>query len=181
MRAYLDALDDDPFVSPDGTSARRAPVSRVIAALRPPMLRLARDRAQGAHTFLVPVEHTRRARALLGPGPLLVPEQKVLLETDPRAARERGRGALAWYLDTPNYLDNLRSLGFSDSDFADGGSERLVDTLVAWGDEERVLGRLREHLAAGADQVAVHPLGDESDPLGLDLLRALAPALAATR
>jgi probable F420-dependent oxidoreductase len=181
MRAYLDSLDDDLFVSPDATSARRPPVPRVLAALRAPMLRLARERSQGAHTFLVPVEHTRRARELLGPDLLLVPEQKVLLEADPRAARARGRSALAWYLDTPNYLDNLRSLGFDDADLADGGSERLVDALVAWGDEERIVGRLREHLAAGADQVAIQPLGDESDPLGLDVLRALAPALGTLR
>ncbi|HEU0335950.1 MAG TPA: TIGR03620 family F420-dependent LLM class oxidoreductase [Gaiellaceae bacterium] len=181
MRAYLEAMDDDPFVSPDGTSARRAPVPRVLAALRPPMLRLAAERAAGAHTFLVPVEHTRRARELLGPGRVLVPEQKVLLETDPRAARVRARRALGWYLDTPNYLDNLRSLGFEDSDFADGGSDRLVDALVAWGDEERVVARLREHLDAGADQVAVHPLGGDRDPLGLDVLRALAPALTSLR
>jgi probable F420-dependent oxidoreductase len=181
MRAYLEAMDDDPFVSPDGTSAQRAPVPRVLAALRPPMLRLAAERAAGAHTFLVPVEHTRRARELLGPGRVLVPEQKVLLETDPRAARERARRALGWYLDTPNYLDNLRSFGFEDSDFADGGSGRLVDALVAWGDEERVVARLREHLDAGADQVAVHPLGGDRDPLGLDVLRALAPALTSLR
>jgi probable F420-dependent oxidoreductase len=179
MRAYLDGLDDDPFVSPDGTSARRPPVPRVLAALRAPMLRLARERAQGAHTFLVPVEHTRRARELLGPDRLLVPEQKVMLEVDPRAARERARLALGWYLDTPNYLDNLRTLGFDDADFAQGGSDRLVDRLVAWGDEERIVGRLRDHLDAGADQVAIQPLGDGSDRFGLDVLRALAPALAA--
>jgi probable F420-dependent oxidoreductase len=177
MRAYLQAMDDDPFVSPDGTPARREPVPRVLAALRPPMLRLAAEKAAGAHTFLVPVEHTRRARALLGTGSVLVPEQKVLLEPDPRRARERARRALGWYLDTPNYLDNLRTLGFEDGDFAGGGSDRLVDAVVAWGDEERVVARLREHLDAGADQVAVHPLGGDDDPLGLDLLRTLAPAL----
>jgi probable F420-dependent oxidoreductase len=181
MRAYLDAMDDDPFVSPDGTSARRAPVPRVLAALRPPMLRLAGEKAAGAHTFLVPVEHTRRARELVGPGRVLVAEQKVLLEPDPQVARERARRALGWYLDTPNYLDNLCSLGFDDADFAGGGSDRLVDALVAWGDEERVVERLREHLDAGADQVAVHPLGADGDPLGLGVLRALAPALGAFR
>jgi probable F420-dependent oxidoreductase len=181
MRAYLEAMDDDPFVSPDGAAARRPPVPRVVAALRPPMLRLAAEKAAGAHTFLVPVEHTARARQLLGVGPLLVAEQKVLLEPDPGAARERGRQALRWYLDTPNYLDNLRWLGFSEDDLAGSGSDRLVDALVAWGDEERVLARVREHLEAGADQVAVQPLGGEGDPLGLAVLRALAPALAAPR
>jgi probable F420-dependent oxidoreductase len=181
MRAYLEAMDDDPFVSPDGTSARRQPVPRVLAALRAPMLRLAAERAAGAHTFLVPVEHTRRARELLGPGRVLVPEQKVLLEPDPGRARERSRAALTWYLDTPNYLENLRTLGFDDGDFADGGSDRLVDALVAWGDAERVAARVREQLDAGADQVAVHPLGGDGDPLGLGVLRALAPVLRSLR
>lgn len=177
MRAYLDAMDDDPFVSPDGTAAARAPVPRVLAALRPPMLRLAAEQALGAHSFLVPVEHTRRARELLGPGRLLVVEQKALLERDPAAARARGRAALSWYLDTPNYLDNLRWLGFTDDDLRDGGSNRLVDALVAWGDEEAVLSRVREHLAAGADQVALQPLGAGDDPLGLGVLAALAPGV----
>jgi probable F420-dependent oxidoreductase len=177
MRAFLDGMDDDPFVSPDGTSAPRPPVPRVLAALRPPMLRLAAAKAQGAHTFLVPVEHTRRAREILGPDALLVVEQKVLLEPDPEAARERGRRALAWYLDTPNYVESLRWLGFTDEDLAGSPSDRLVDALVAWGDLGRIVDRLREHLDAGADQVAVQPLGDDSDPLGLAALRTLAPAI----
>ena len=117
MRAFLDAMDDDPFVSPDGPGATRPPVPRVLAALRPPMLRLAAEKALGAHTFLVPVEHTRRAREILGPDALLVVEQKVVLADEPVEARERARAALAWYLDTPNYLDNLRWLGFGDDDF----------------------------------------------------------------
>lgn len=179
MRAYLDAMDDDPFVSPDGTPAARPPVPRVLAALRPPMLRLAAERALGAHTFLVPVEHTRRARRLLGPDRLLVVEQKALLEPGPAAARERGRAALGWYLDTPNYRDNLLWLGFEEDDLGGGGSDYLVDALVAWGDEARIVARVREHLDAGADQVALQPLGSDGDPLGLGLLAALAPALHA--
>jgi probable F420-dependent oxidoreductase len=154
-------------------------VPRVLAALRPPMLRLAAERALGAHTFLVTVEHTRRARELLGPDRLLVVEQKVVLETDPAAARERARAALAWYLDTPNYLAALRWLGFDDGDLVGGGSDRLVDALVAWGGEEDVAGRVREHLAAGADQVALQPLGSAADPDGIQLLRSLAPAVLA--
>jgi probable F420-dependent oxidoreductase len=174
MRAYLDAMDDDPFVSPDGAAEPRAPVARVLAALRPPMLRLAAEKALGAHTFLVPVEHTRRAREILGPEALLIAEQKVVLSDD-AAGRRRARGALAWYLDTPNYLDNLRWLGFTDADFEHGGSDRLVDELVAVG-EEAILARVADHLAAGATQVAVHPLEDD-DPFGLATLRRLAPAL----
>jgi probable F420-dependent oxidoreductase len=176
MRAYLDAMDDDPFVSPDGNRVERPPVPRVLAALRPPMLRLAAEKASGAHTYLVPVEHTRRAREILGPDALLVPEQKVVLAADPEEARRRARAAIAWYLDTPNYLANLRWLGFADADFADGGSDRLVDALVAAGDEEMLARRVREHLDAGATQVAVQPLED-GDPFGRDTLRRLAPLL----
>jgi probable F420-dependent oxidoreductase len=179
MSAYLDAMDADPFVSPDASGTARPPVNRVLAALRPPMLRLAAAKALGAHTYLVPVEHTRRARELLGPHALLVPEQKVVLDADPDVARSRAYQAISWYLDTPNYVENLRWLGFDDSDFADGGSDRLVDALVAWGDQDAIAGRVREHLAAGATQVAVQPLGPDDDPFGLEMLRALAPALLA--
>ncbi|MGL6279985.1 MAG: TIGR03620 family F420-dependent LLM class oxidoreductase [Gaiella sp.] len=179
MLAYLEAMDEDPYVSPDGSGSARPPVPRVIAALREPMLRLAAEHALGAHTFLVPVEHTRRARALLGRERLLVVEQKVLLEPDPMQARARARAALSWYLDTPNYLASLRWLGFGDDELVDGGSDRLVDALVAWGDEGAVVARVREQLDAGADQVALQPLGADDDPTGLELLRALAPAMLA--
>jgi probable F420-dependent oxidoreductase len=176
MSAYLDAMDDDPFVSPDGTARTRPPVPRVLAALRPPMLRLAAEKALGAHTYLVPVEHTRRAREILGPGALLIAEQKVVLASDPTEARARSRAAMAWYLDTPNYLDNLRWLGFSDADFEDGGSDALVDALIVAGDEEAIRTRVREHLDAGATQVAIQPL-EGDDPFGRETLRRLAPAL----
>jgi probable F420-dependent oxidoreductase len=176
MSAYLDAMDDDPFVSPDGARVSRPPVPRVLAALRPPMLRLAAEKALGAHTYLVPVEHTRRARELLGPNALLIAEQKVVLASDPADARARARAAIAWYLDTPNYLDNLRWLGFSDADFEDGGSDALVDALVVAGDEAAIQTRVHEHLAAGATQVAVQPLED-SDPFGRETLRRLAGVL----
>jgi probable F420-dependent oxidoreductase len=178
MSAYLDAMDDDPYESPDKAEPR-PPVPRVIAALRPPMLRLAAEKALGAHTYLVPVEHTRRARELLGPDALLIPEQKVLLEGDGKASSlARARTAIAWYLDTPNYVDNLRWLGFSDADFAGGGSDALVDALVAAGDEEAIRARVQEHLDAGATQVAIQPL-EHDDPFGRKTLRRLAPVLLA--
>jgi probable F420-dependent oxidoreductase len=178
MSAFLDAMDDDPFVSPDGEAVRRPPVPRVIAALRPPMLRLAAEKALGAHSYLVPVEHTRRAREIVGPDALLIPEQKVILAADRAEARGRARAALAWYLDTPNYVDNLRWLGFGDDDFEHGGSDRLADALVAAGDEEAIRARVQEHLDAGATQVAIQPL-EEGDPFGLETLRRLAPVLLA--
>ena len=176
MSAFLDAMDDDPFVSPDGSKAIRPPVPRVLAALRPPMLRLAAEKAFGAHTYLVPVEHTRRARELLGPDALLIAEQKVVLAADAAEAGERARAAIAWYLDTPNYLANLRWLGFSEADFEHGGSDALVGALVAAGDEEAIRARVQAHLDAGATQVAIQPLED-GDPFGLETLRRLAPVL----
>jgi probable F420-dependent oxidoreductase len=178
MSAYLDAMDDDPFVSPDGARVSRPPVPRVLAALRPPMLKLAAEKALGAHTYLVPVEHTRRARELLGADALLIAEQKVVLASDPGERRARARAALAWYLDTPNYLDNLRWLGFSDADFEGGGSDALVDALVVAGDEKAIRARVHEHLDAGATQVALQPLED-GDPFGRKTLRRLAHVLLA--
>jgi probable F420-dependent oxidoreductase len=180
MRAYLDALDDDPFLSPEtGEPVRRPPVARVIAALRPPMLRLAAERGQGAYTCLVPVEHTRRAREILGPGPLLVVEQRVVLDAGRGEARRRARQSVAWYLDTPNYRKNLEWLGFGAGDLDGGGSDRLVEALVACGGADAIRARVQEHLDAGADEVAVQPLGAADDPFGLDALRRLAPALLA--
>jgi hypothetical protein len=99
-----------------------------------------------------------------------------VLADDPAHARLRAREALAWYLDTPNYVDNLRWLGFADADFADGGSDALVGALVAAGDEETIVARCDAHLAAGASQVAVQPL-EEGDPFGRETLRRLAPVL----
>ena len=179
MRGYLDALDDDPFVSPDHGSAANArpPVSRVIAALRPPMLRLAAERADGAHTYLVPVEHTRRAREIMGPDALLVVEQKVVLDVPRDEAYARARTGLAWYLDTPNYRKNLEWLGWDAAEIDGGGSDALVEALVAVGGLDDVRARVQEHLDAGADQVAIQPLGADDDPFGLAVLRRLAPAL----
>ncbi len=100
-----------------------------------------------------------------------------MLATDATVARGRARAAIGWYLETENYRANLRTLGYDDADLADGGSDRLVDALVAWGDEEAIIRRLDEHRAAGADHVGIQPLGDDADPLGLDVLRRLAPGL----
>lgn len=170
MREYLEAMDDVQYVAP--APAERPP--RVLAALAPRMLEVARDHADGAHPYLVTAEHTRRARELLGPDRLLAPELAVVLETDPERAREVARGYLELYLGAENYRRSWLLLGFDEADFANGGSDRLVDALVAWGDVETLRGRVAEHLAAGADHVAVQAVGD--DPLGQ--LRRLAPALA---
>ena len=149
----------------------------IIAALRKPMLEVARDLTLGAHPYLVPVEHTARAREIMGPDPLLIPEHKVIIETDANKARERARGAIGWYLQIENYKKNLIWMGFTEDDVANGGSDRLIDALVAHGDPETVVAKLREHLDAGADQVAIQARGDESDPTGITQLQQLAPLL----
>ncbi len=173
MRSYLDAMDSADYEGPRPDE----PVPRVLAALRPKMLELSAAQADGAHPYLVTVEHTSRARELLGEGKVLAPEQFVLLETDAEAARSAARAALSWYLQQPNYANALRWLGFDGEDLAPQASDRLVDALVAWGDEEAVAARVREHLEAGADHVCVQPIGHDGDELGLDQLRRLAPAL----
>lgn len=164
LAEYLDVLD-----------AAGVPVHRrALAALGPKVLRLAGERTAGAHPYLTTPEHTRQARAILGPEPLLAPEQKVVLGTDPDRAREIARDTLAFYLRLGNYLSNLRRLGFTDEDFADGGSDRLVDELVRHGEPAAVAAGVTAHLEAGADHVAVQVLGE--DPL--PGFRALADALS---
>lgn len=167
LNDYLDVLDAG------GVPAAR----RALAALGPRVLRLAGDRTAAAHPYLVTPEHTRRARELLGAGPLLAPEQKVVLETDPAEARAIGDATLGVYLGLTNYVGNLRRLGFDDTDFADGGSDRLFDALIAHGDTARVAEGVRAHLDAGADHVALQVLhAAGTDPL--PAYRALAGALA---
>jgi probable F420-dependent oxidoreductase len=175
MRSYLESLEKAVYLGPQPPAA--TPV--VLAALRPRMLALAAECARGAHPYNVTPEHTRRAREILGRSAWLCPEQKVLLETDAPQARRVARKSLAIYLGLPNYLNNLRWLGFGDADFADGGSDRLVDALVAWGDEEAIAARIRAHFEAGADHVCIQPLRPDG-VMGPDLraLEALAPAAA---
>jgi probable F420-dependent oxidoreductase len=174
MRSYLEAIDQHTYAAP----APEHPSPVVLAALRPKMLELARERTAGAHPYFVPPAHTVNARAALGPVPLLCPEQVIVLETDATRARAIGRRHMANYLRLPNYVNNLRSLGYDDADFADGGSERLVDAIVAWGDEQAIAGRVREHLDAGADHVAVQAYA-ENGAAALAQLERLAPTLLA--
>jgi len=173
MREYLDGMDRAMYAATEPTEAPR----RVLAALGPKMLALAAERTDGAHPYNVPPEHTARAREILGPDKLLAPEQAVLLETDPDAARRIGRAHLAIYRDLPNYMNNLRRFGITDDDLAGAGSDRLVDMLVAGGDAETVSTRVRAHLDAGADHVAVQVLKPHRTEVPLDDWRELAPAL----
>lgn len=170
MVAYLDGLDS---ATPPVDSGHR-----VLAALGPKMLKLATDRALGAHPYLVTTEHTAEAREALGPDALLAPELSVVLDTDLDRARTTARNMLAMYLRLPNYTDNLLRLGFAESDFEDGGSVRLLDALFALGDAEHVKARTRQYLDAGADHVALQVLTAEQGGAGLPLAewRALAEA-----
>lgn len=162
-RDYLAAMDATRYFG----AVPAAPLRRVLAALGPRMLTLAAELTDGAHTYTVPVEHTEQARRRLGPGPLLIPEQKVVLVSDPADARRIARATISRLFRLPNYAGNLRRLGFADTDFADGGSDRLIDALVAWGDVEDVRRRVKEHLDAGADHVALQVL--TADPTALPL------------
>ncbi|MGH9000146.1 MAG: LLM class F420-dependent oxidoreductase [Acidimicrobiia bacterium] len=165
---YLDELDSaDPPV----------PVAeRMLAALGPKMLELARARTAGALPYLQPPEHTRRAREALGPGALLGPEQGVVLERDPGRARDAAREHLGLYWRLPNYVNSWRRLGFSEDDLRSGGSDRLVDALVAWGDEDAIRTRVLEHRDAGANQIGIQVIAPDHK-VARQHWRSLAPAL----
>jgi probable F420-dependent oxidoreductase len=173
MRDYLDAMDDAFTVSP----APADDPPRVLSALGPRMLELAATRAWGALTYFVPVEHTAGARGHLGDGPMLLVEQAAVLEADADVARAVGRKHMSIYLTLPNYVNNLRRLGWGDDDLAGGGSDKLVDALVAWGDADAVAARVAAHHDAGADHVCVQVLGPDATALPLEQWRALASAL----
>ncbi|WP_432081802.1 LLM class F420-dependent oxidoreductase [Streptomyces sp. WAC 04229] len=151
MVDYLDGLD----------RAGMRSGHRVLAALGPKMLDLSRDRAAGAIPYLVTPEHTAQARERLGEGPLLAPEFKVVLDSDPARARATARAYLARYLELPNYTKNFLNLGFTDDDVAGGGSDRLIDAVFAWGDEATIRARIDAFLDAGADHVALQVVEDD--------------------
>jgi probable F420-dependent oxidoreductase len=166
--AFLDGID---------ASAQPVPVAnRVLAALGPKMLDLSKTKARGAHPYLTTPEHTRIAREVLGSGPLLLPEQTVLLTDDRDHAREVGGQWVRSYLKMPNYANNLRRLGFSDEEI-DTVSDRLLDAVIAWGDEDAVKRRVTEHLDAGADHVCVQVLTADPTEFPREQWRRLAAAL----
>jgi probable F420-dependent oxidoreductase len=149
----------------------------VLAALGDGMLRLAAERADGAHSYFVPVSHTAHARQVLGPAPLLAVEQTVVLDAEASSAREVARAFAAHYLELPNYANNLLRQGWTEDDVAGGGSDALIDAVVAWGDEAAIAARVREHLGAGADHVCLQVRGPDSSDPRLDDLRRLAAVL----
>jgi probable F420-dependent oxidoreductase len=161
MREYLQQMAAAPLKVPEPDR----PSARILAALRPRMLRLAADHADGAHTYFVPVEHTRLARKTIGPDRLLVTELAVVLEGDAAVARSLAREHTSHYLARDNYRLNLRSLGFADDELAAGGNDAVVDALVAWGDAARISDRILAHRDAGADHVVLQLLGGGAQPL----------------
>ncbi|TML11897.1 MAG: LLM class F420-dependent oxidoreductase [Actinobacteria bacterium] len=173
MSAYLDRMDAAPFSAHPPTARDR----RLLAALGPKMLALAADKADGAHPYLVTPDHTALARPILGPGKILAPDQKVLIETDPSEARRISRVHLSGYLGQPNYRNSFIRQGFEVDDLDGGGSDRLVDAIVAWGSIETVVARVRAHRDAGADHVAVQVLPRDMGDLPLEQWRAVASAL----
>jgi probable F420-dependent oxidoreductase len=172
LRRYLDAMDAAPFMA---SGPLEAP-PRVLASLHPKSLELARERAWGSHPYFVPPEHTARARKILGPGKLLAPEQMVCFETEPSAARAVARQAMQTYLGLPNYVRNLRALGFGDADVANGGSDRLVDAIVVWGGIDAIVKRVKAHHDAGADHVCLQVLRQNPAELPRDEWREIAAA-----
>jgi probable F420-dependent oxidoreductase len=174
MESYLAAMAEAPFTAVG--PSEQPPL--VLAALGPKMLELAAKAAQGAHPYFVPPEHTALARQIMGPEALLAPEQMVLLETDAGRAREIARKVMKTYLRLPNYTNNLRRLGYGDDDLS-GPSDRLVDAIVAWGDEDAVVARVKAHHDAGADHVCVQHLVERAGEVPIEAWRRLADALVA--
>ncbi len=174
MRDYLEAIDQALYLGK--VPEVDAPI--VLGALRDKMLGLSATAAQGAHPYLVPPAHTKRARDVMGPDALLCPEQMVLAETDATRAREIARNALKMYIRLPNYQNNLKQFGWSEADFEDGGSDRLVDAMVYWGEPDDIAARLQDHLDAGANHVCIQTFrADGGVGPDEDLLETLAPLL----
>ncbi|MCU0274957.1 MAG: LLM class F420-dependent oxidoreductase [Acidimicrobiales bacterium] len=173
MRSYLDAMDAALYMAAPPTTEPR----RCIGALGPKMLGLAAERTWGAHPYNVTAEHTAQAREILGADRLLAPELAVVLDTDPVTARATGREHLSIYLGLPNYVNNLLRLGFTEADVADGGSDRLIDAIVPWGDEARIAAAVAEHHDAGADHVCVQVIVPRGADAPMEQWRRLAPAL----
>jgi probable F420-dependent oxidoreductase len=172
LRSYLDGLDAAPDPVPID--------ERILASLGPLSLKLARDRSLGTHPYFMPVEHTRISRDAVGPGKVVAPEQMVVLETNADRARTIARAAADRYLHAPNYVNNLLRLGFTEADITSGGSERLIDALIAWGEPATIAQRIAEHHAAGADHVCIQVLTETPGDLdaGMRGWRQLAPALS---
>ena len=173
MDHYLEAMESATYVAERPQTD--PPV--VLAALGPRMLKLAADRTAGAHPYFVPVDHTSQAREIMGDGALLAPEQAIVLANDEGEAREVARRHMDRYLQSTNYRNNLLRMGWPETDLEDGGSDALVDSIVAWGDVDAITARVLAHLEAGADHVCVQVLNGPGDVYPADELRVLAEPL----
>lgn len=162
LNAYLDALEKAPLVS----LASERPAPLYLAAHGPRLLRLAAERCDGALTYLMTPAHTTRARAVLGTGKALHVTQMALLCPEPGRARKLARRAIQIYVGLGYYQRAWRDQGFDDGDFRDGGSDELVDALVAWGDADAIRARLNAQREAGASQIIVVPLNPERGAAG---------------
>ena len=172
MRSYLEKMDASPYMGP-----KPDPVPpRVIAALGPKMLELARDTCQGAHPYFTSPDHTAMAREILGPDAWLCAEQKVILEEDPEKARRLARQTAQMYLGLPNYRNNWLRMGLEQSDLENGGSDRFVDATFAWGNAAAIRERIQAHYDAGASHVCIQPVHPDGGmgPLHWEALEALA-------
>lgn len=172
MSAYLDAMDETPY---EGSPPRDT--GRLLAALGPKMLELSGERSLGAHPYMTTVEHTSRARSLLGPDPILAVEQAVALTESPSHGRDVSRQHVERRLRLKNYRRNLRRLGWSKAELAGGGTDSLIDELVAWGAIEDIRTRVDQHMEAGADHVCVQPLVVAGLRNHVEHVRILAAAL----
>jgi probable F420-dependent oxidoreductase len=175
MSTYLDAMDAAPFTAMEPSTR---PV-RVLAALGPKMLKLAAERAHGAYSYLVPIEHTETARKLMGDNTLLAVGQPVVLNKDSRQARSIAHQNIKSYLRYPGYRNNLLRSGFTEADIEDSGSDRLVDAVVAWGDEEAIGERIVAHRQAGADHVVLQVLNSASNTAPIQEWEQLAATVVA--
>ncbi len=159
MRNYLTAMDSALYMAAEAPE----PAPIVLGALRKNMLTLSAEHGAGAHPYFVPPEHTAWARDILGPDAWLCPEQMLIAETDTDKARQIARAHMSTYTGLPNYRNNLKQFGFEDADFEDGGSDKLVDAIVAWGDKDTHIDRIRAHWGAGANHVCIQPLKNETE------------------
>ena len=156
MQAFLDGLDTATVPVPR--------TRRCLAALGPNMLKLCAERSLGAHTYFVPVDHTRGARKILGETPILAPELACVLDDDAASARGKARAYAALYLGLRNYTNNLLGHGFNQQDIASGGSDRLIDAIIPHGGPDEIAAAARLHLSAGADHVCLQAAGVKGIP-----------------
>ena len=176
MIEYLDEMDAQSTPNPEP----RAPMHRILAAYGPKMLELARDRSAGAHVYHANVAHTAESREILGPDTFLGVEHPVAFESDPDKARAIAREHLVPYLNQKFNIAKFMRLGYTEDDIQHGGSDRIVDDLVFWGEPETIIEKLQGHVDAGADHVGIQVIGIEPGESAMPYWRLLGEALLPT-